>query len=413
MVFCTKCGAQYSAGTLFCPGCGAPVVDAPQDIYVAPVPEKKKGHTLLLVLALVLVALACAACAVGYSTLQGANDLEVHYASNVCVRVSKDSVVVPFDEKGEKLSHYRVTLTAIDGGKAGMNATFDIQDENGFSISDVQSGAYQMSITDLDEGGNPYVCPQLEFATDGDVASRVLLTVSANQPDAARASAEAEYGYTYDTADVDFEFADSVAKTKVSQKWSCVQFTNSEDESAFLTLNSAIKQDFDEELQNAKSWKQDGVGMQTLLVRESVVMMNNTSACIRRESYQTDWQGQTDTVVTGCTYNLETGEAVSAASLVGLSDDELNQRMSDALQSYFDAHPDEIDEYGLGSIESSIRLDDSRYYMADEGLVVCVWQSELAEGARGSREIVVYNADDESLVGTDVQASHTEIDWRG
>lgn len=465
-MFCTQCGAYFDDDSSFCTACGAPVNaagaasttrmphakpapaptatattamsaygdSAPTWKKAAPHKEKtprkgkapqtektarKGGGKVLAAMAVVIVVLIVAVGVTGFFTMQKSRNLEVAYGSEACVRVAPDTVVIPYGESDEPLGHYQATIVPIEVSEeiTWENASVEVSGPEGFSIDRLNApeGTYTLSIEDLDDEGDPYLCPQIEITNGNDTAPQVFLKADPNDRDSARAAAPTEYGFETFPNDAVFSYRGEDGDFNATETWSYVQFSSSDEseeaQNVITALNDDIKAAFDDAMQGAQDWK-SSLGSQCILVRQSVTHLSNHVASVREESYSTDWTDSGSVEVRARFYDLTTGKTLRAAEAYGLSDDELADATNDALRTYFDAHPNAEVGNRVDQIAQSIAGSDASYYIADEGLVAIVPCSDLGEHAETTREIVVVASSDATPAGTDVQPTYTEIDWR-
>lgn len=458
-MFCKRCGARIDDGASFCEKCGTsidatariyttqqpstvqPAIDITQAMpsvqtgqqtwiqseapYVQSQGEKKQGanKVILAIFIVIIIALLAFIAVMGFSMYQSSKNLEVHYGSDSCIYVTSDSIIIPYGDDGEELSQYKVMFYVVDAADDidWENASIDVSNINGFRLQSMPEGIYSIEIIDVASGDTSYVCPQFKLVENDveDTASHILLTVDSHNPKSAH-SGEVEYGWQALPYDVEFTFSNSSGTSNASETWSYVQLSdasvsgsqNFNASEAIEKLNAAIKQDFDDSLQTAKDWSSQTGLKQCVILRESVTYLSDEIVCIRKESYLTDWAGGSDVEVSGLTYSVQTGSPVNVLDYNSLYGVAAEESCKEALAVYASEVPDELDENAINVLASTLVADSSRFYMAGESLIACVFQSDLSEGASGTREIVIRYSESDEMVGVDVQSIYTEIEWQ-
>ncbi len=178
-------------------------------------------------------------------------------------------------------------------------------------------------------------------------------------------------------------------------------------------INDAIKQSMqaDVDATNAAPDTQDALNtMGSLTCTErsiTVTYIDSDIVCVRDERYDTGWGPHGTTTVTGCVYDLKTGETIDPGSVFGLTASQLKTAASSAVSTFLQTNPSDL--YSSNEVEQDVQstctddpatatslntLDGSSYfYISNEGLIYATADYQLGSFAFGRREIVVVARD--------------------
>lgn len=442
-MFCNRCGAKVDEGQRFCTECGAPVAESTKQVLSAeqttpinqasqnsfvnqttsmnqPVvetatqePQKSKGSKgnkiskggrIALIVGGVVIILAIVALVVIF--LLRPTSTDVYYGSDTTVELSKNTTVIAYDASNNPLQSYVVTLTPenVSADISWDNATITVEGTGGFNFADISElpdGTYNMTIVDSSNNTEAYNCPTVQITSNQENTQSVNLRPDPSNAESAKAPIS--YDFSYTTTDVQIVHTDQFGTGEYNETWQYPQFTSSVESEGLNTVNTQLKNAFDTTLESTKNWTESS-GMQCLDYDQTVTYLSGSTASVRTATYVTGWGAHGSDSTSGAIYNLETGEAISPASAMGLSDSDLKQQAADGIRAYLKTDPSDIyDELDIEASIEDIVADYSRYYLTDDGLVVATQPYELGSFAYGSRDILVIAFSDQSLVGNNVR----------
>lgn len=209
-----------------------------------------------------------------------------------------------------------------------------------------------------------------------------------------------------------------------TQQWYYPQIKASGKSDAVDAINAAIERSMqtDVDATNASPDTADALsnaGTLTCTDRTiSVTYIDSDIVCVRDQRYDTGWGPHGTTEVTGCVYDLHTGETIDPGSVFGLSASDLKQETGNAVASYLLYHASDL--YSSNEVVQDIQsncTDDpsttsgvnvldgcSRFYIANEGLIFASADYEMGSYAYGRREIVVVPRDGSNVAAGDTVA---------
>lgn len=465
--YCTACGARNIGGTRFCTVCGTEFEPDQQQV-VAKIPEieskpeskpRRRWPIVLSIVALILVA-AGVAFAVTLPMLTRASkpmdngssaDRTVYY-TDTAIDVTRQTTLIPYGIDSEPLLLYRVTLqpskndqsdnqstSSMDtSGEEWNEAVLSIDDADGFSFSafdDVPDGTYGMVIEQTGKEQRRYRCPNVRLgdgltndraddaSEDTDASETIALRPDPDNPDGAILPT-VTYTSRDVTMDANFVYHRGDTKMEVNTTWSYVQFDASDSSgSGSGRLNNTIEDAFNQELNDAKAWDSDTASdPQCVLHTEQVTFLRGSVTSVRTERRLTDWNDYFEEQVSGALYDLDTGAAISTGTFANMTAAEMQSKAVDAAHQYVADHPDDETALPDGDKLDDLVADETRYYIAKEGLIVTIPVEEnkndgdgVGDGATDTmttavREIVVdgLGFDTALPVGTDIHSLYAE-----
>ena len=465
--YCTACGARNIGGTRFCTVCGTEFEPDQQQV-VAKIPEieskpeskpRRRWPIVLSIVALILVA-AGVAFAVTLPMLTRASkpmdngssaDRTVYY-TDTAIDVTRQTTLIPYGIDSEPLLLYRVTLqpskndqsdnqstSSMDtSGEEWNEAVLSIDDADGFSFSafdDVPDGTYGMVIEQTGKAQRRYRCPNVRLGDDltndraddapedTDASETIALRPDPDNPDGAILPT-VTYTSRDVTMDANFVYHRGDTKMEVNTTWSYVQFDASDSSgSGSGRLNNTIEDAFNQELNDAKAWDSDTASdPQCVLHTEQVTFLRGSVTSVRTERRLTDWNDYFEEQVSGALYDLDTGAAISTGTFANMTAAEMQSKAVDAAHQYVADHPDDETALPDGDKLDDLVADETRYYIAKEGLIVTIPVEEnkndgdgVGDGATDTmttavREIVVdgLGFDTALPVGTDIHSLYAE-----
>ena len=465
--YCTACGARNIGGTRFCTVCGTEfepdrqqVVAKIPEIESEPEPRSRRHWPIILgIVALILVAAGVViAVALPMLTRTGepadrvsATDRTVYYTDTE-LDVTRRTKLIAYGLDGEPLTSYRVTLqpsatnreedqstaTTDASGEDWSEAVLPVDNTDGFSFSefdDVPDGTYGMVIEQTGKEQRRYRCPNVRLgdgltndraddaSEDTDASETIALRPDPDNPDGAILPT-VTYTSRDVTMDANFVYHRGDTKMEVNTTWSYVQFDASDSSgSGSDRLNNTIEDVFNQELNDAKAWDSDTASdPQCVLHTEQVTFLHGSVASVRTERRLIDWNNYFEVQVSGTLYDLDTGTVISTSTFANMTATEMQSKAVDAVRQYVANQPEDEATFPVGGELDNLIADETRYYIADEGLIVAIPVEEstdggddVGEGATDKmsttvREIVMdgLGFDTALSIGTDVHSLHAE-----
>ena len=465
--YCTACGARNIGGTRFCMVCGTEFEPDRQQV-VAKIPEiesepeskpRRRWPIILSIVALIIVA-AGVAFAVTLPMLTRASkpvdngssaDRTVYY-TDTAIDVTRQTTLIPYGIDSEPLLLYRVTLQPLKNdqsdnqstssmdtsGEEWNEAVLSIDDADGFSFSafdDVPDGTYGMVIEQTGKEQRRYRCPNVRLGDgltndraddapeDTDTSETIALRPDPDNPDGAILPT-VTYTSRDVTMDANFVYHRGDTKMEVNTTWSYVQFDASDSSgSGSGKLNNTVEDAFNQELNDAKAWDSDTASdPQCVLHTEQVTFLRGSVASVRTERRLIDWNNYFEVQISGTVYDLDTGTVISTSTFANMTATEMQSKAVDAVRQYVANHPEDEATFPVGGELDNLIADETRYYIADEGLIVAIPVEESTDGgddvgegatdkmSTAVREIVVdrLGFDTALPIGTDVHSLHAE-----
>lgn len=201
-----------------------------------------------------------------------------------------------------------------------------------------------------------------------------------------------------------------------AQKWYYPHIEASAQSDAVDKINAALEESMrtDVEKTNAAPDTAEDMGGAIVFICQyrsiTLTYIDNDIVCVRDQRYDTGWGPHGSTTVTGCAYSLETGDPVDPVSAFGLTPEQAQSAVADAVAAYLATDPSDLlstnavvrditnmclisPATGSG-IDVENPLDGcSHFYIASEGLVFATEDYQMGSYAYGRRELVVAPSD--------------------
>ena len=201
-----------------------------------------------------------------------------------------------------------------------------------------------------------------------------------------------------------------------AQKWYYPHIEASAQSDAVDKINAALEESMrtDVEKTNAAPDTAEDMGGAIVFICQyrsiALTYIDNDIVCVRDQRYDTGWGPHGSTTVTGCAYSLETGDPVDPISAFGLTPEQAQSAVADAVAAYLATDPSDLlstnavvrditnmclisPATGSG-IDVENPLDGcSHFYIASEGLVFATEDYQMGSYAYGRRELVVAPSD--------------------
>lgn len=201
-----------------------------------------------------------------------------------------------------------------------------------------------------------------------------------------------------------------------AQKWYYPHIEASAQSDAVDKINAALEESMrtDVEKTNAAPDTAEDMGGAIVFICQyrsiTLTYIDNDIVCVRDQRYDTGWGPHGSTTVTGCAYSLETGDPVDPISAFGLTPEQAQSAVADAVAAYLATDPSDLlstsavvrDITNMCLISpatgSGIAVENpldgcSHFYIASEGLVFATEDYQMGSYAYGRRELVVAPSD--------------------